>query len=55
VKDSLEQGELVNPLSLSMSTNYGYYIHIPNYKLASRKIYEFNLWLIDLLGTSGEK
>mgnify|MGYP001172763829 CR=1 FL=1 len=50
VDAQLEKGQLVNPFDLSMKTNYGYYVHIPSYKLASRKIYEFNQWLQTNLG-----
>ena len=42
VRNMLERGELVNPLDIALQTNYGYYVHIPSYKLSSRKIYEFN-------------
>lgn len=50
VDSQLEKGQLVNPFNLSIKTNYGYYVHIPRYKLASRKIYEFNHWLQANLG-----
>ncbi|MEJ6122185.1 LysR substrate-binding domain-containing protein [Vibrio sp. 2-Bac 85] len=50
VEGSLQSGDLVNPLNLSMQTSYGYYVFIPSYRLSSRKIYEFSRWLNHCLG-----
>lgn len=52
VEPLIKKGKLVNPFNLSMNTNYGYYVQIPSYKLASRKIFEFNQWLKAELGDS---
>jgi len=50
VNKLIQQGELINPLGLSMETQYGYYMFIPSYRLSSRKIYEFKQWIIGCLG-----
>ncbi|GLO60759.1 LysR family transcriptional regulator [Vibrio sp. MACH09] len=49
VAKSLTSGHLINPLNLSIESGYGYYLIVPNYRLASRKIYEFNQWLNETL------
>jgi DNA-binding transcriptional LysR family regulator len=51
VQDLIDRGELINPFGLSMKTNYGYYVHVPSYKMASRKIHDFTQWLKQQLGT----
>lgn len=50
VRSLIEKGQLVNPFGFSMQTSYGYYVHVPSYKLSSRKIYAFNQWLKVNLG-----
>ncbi len=42
---SIQQGKLVNPLALSIETNYGYYLISPSYKTQLRKTQEFINWL----------
>ncbi|MGJ8580846.1 MAG: LysR substrate-binding domain-containing protein [Psychromonas sp.] len=50
VKSSLANGELVNPLNITMETDYAYYVFVPSYRLTSRKIYEFKQWITAKLG-----
>lgn len=50
VNKALKDGELINPLKLSIETAYGYYLFIPSYRLSSRKIYDFNKWIDRHLG-----
>ncbi|MDN2664588.1 LysR substrate-binding domain-containing protein [Psychromonas sp. 14N.309.X.WAT.B.A12] len=50
VHKSLVSGELINPLNISMDTDYAYYAFIPSYRLSSRKIYEFKQWITANLG-----
>ena len=50
VNKLLETGELINPLNISMETNYAYYVFVPSYRLSSRKIYEFKKWVTESLG-----
>ncbi len=45
VRQAIENGELSNPLQLSINTSYGYYMIVPSYRLSSRKIYEFTKWV----------
>lgn len=45
----LEKGELVNPLGLSIKSGYGYYMSVPSYRLASRKVQLFHQWLVEQL------
>ncbi|MBL4832314.1 MAG: LysR family transcriptional regulator [Aliivibrio sp.] len=47
VNPLIEQQQLVNPMNSHLVSNYGYYVIIPSYKLNSRKVYEFNQWLIE--------
>lgn len=49
VQSSIEKGELNTPQNLAIESGYGYYVIVPNYKLASRKIYDFNQWLSECL------
>ncbi|EPJ46751.1 MAG: hypothetical protein OFPII_18420 [Osedax symbiont Rs1] len=42
---SIQQGKLVNPLALSIETDYGYYLISPSYKTQLRKTQEFISWL----------
>ncbi len=42
---SIQQGKLVNPLALSIETDYGYYLISPSYKIQLRKTQEFISWL----------
>lgn len=50
VRSFIDKKQLVNPFGLSMQTSYGYYVHVPSYKLSSRKIYMFNQWIKENLG-----
>jgi len=52
VHNSLASGELVNPLNISMDTDYAYYVFVPSYRLSSGKIYEFKQWITSHLGES---
>lgn len=45
-----KKGLLVNPLSMSMKSSFGYYVIIPSYKRGLRKVYEFESWLNNELG-----
>ncbi len=41
--------QLTNPLNLGLTSAYGYYAIIPNYKLNSRAVYLFQVWLKEQL------
>lgn len=44
--------QLVNPLNLNLSSQYGYYAFTPNHRLSTRRVYEFNQWLQQEFGAS---
>ncbi|NOI27026.1 LysR family transcriptional regulator [Vibrio coralliilyticus] len=47
--ETLENDQVCNLLGLSMLSGYGYYLSVPNYRLASRKVQLFHQWLRDEL------
>ncbi|NRF29804.1 LysR family transcriptional regulator [Vibrio coralliilyticus] len=47
--EMLEKALVSNLLGLSMLSGYGYYLSVPNYRLASRKVQFFHQWLRDEL------
>jgi DNA-binding transcriptional LysR family regulator len=47
--ETLEKALVSNLLGLSMLSGYGYYLSVPNYRLASRKVQLFHQWLRDEL------
>ncbi|MFN3017998.1 LysR family transcriptional regulator [Vibrio coralliilyticus] len=47
--ETLENAQVSNLLGLSMLSGYGYYLSVPNYRLASRKVQLFHQWLRDEL------
>ncbi|MCC2521627.1 LysR substrate-binding domain-containing protein [Vibrio coralliilyticus] len=47
--ETLENDQVCNLLGLSMLSGYGYYLSVPNYRLASRKVQFFHQWLRDEL------
>lgn len=47
--EMLENAQVSNLLGLSMLSGYGYYLSVPNYRLASRKVQLFHQWLRDEL------
>ncbi|NOI74063.1 LysR family transcriptional regulator [Vibrio coralliilyticus] len=47
--ETLENAQVSNLLGLSMLSGYGYYLSVPNYRLASRKVQRFHQWLRDEL------
>lgn len=50
--EMLENDQVSNLLGLSMLSGYGYYLSVPNYRLASRKVQLFHQWLRDELEES---
>ncbi|AIW21989.1 LysR family transcriptional regulator [Vibrio coralliilyticus] len=50
--ETLENDQVRNLLGLSMLSGYGYYLSVPNYRLASRKVQLFHQWLRDELEES---
>ncbi|EEX32918.1 MULTISPECIES: LysR substrate-binding domain-containing protein [Vibrio] len=50
--EMLEKALVSNLLGLSMLSGYGYYLSVPNYRLASRKVQLFHQWLRDELEES---
>ena len=50
--EMLENAQVSNLLGLSMLSGYGYYLSVPNYRLASRKVQLFHQWLRDELEES---
>lgn len=48
-RESIEQGKLINPLKMSVCSEYAYYIFNPSYKAQLRKTQQFNQWLLDEL------
>ncbi|PAU36744.1 LysR family transcriptional regulator [Vibrio coralliilyticus] len=47
--EMLENAQVSNLLGLSMLSGYGYYLSVPNYRLALRKVQLFHQWLRDEL------
>lgn len=50
--EMLENDQVSNLLGLSMLSGYGYYLSVPNYRLASRKVQLFHQWIRDELEES---
>ncbi|MDG3084943.1 LysR substrate-binding domain-containing protein [Vibrio hannami] len=50
VKPMQKKGQLVNPLQMSMTSLFGYYVIVPSYKRGLRKVYDFENWLNSELG-----
>ncbi|USD43132.1 LysR family transcriptional regulator [Vibrio sp. SCSIO 43135] len=45
VNSALEEETLSNPMRVSFMSGYGYYLIVPNYRMASRPVYDFVEWL----------
>lgn len=52
VQQELQQGSLIAPMGLSMSSGFGYYMISPNHKRHQLKVRQFSQWLVDNLVSS---
>ena len=50
VQQAMSRGEVHHIQQLSMHSHYGYYVFVPNFRLAARKVSLFNDWLFTQLG-----
>ena len=54
VQNLMHDQSLSNLMGLSIESGYGYYVIVPNYRLTSRKVYQFNRWIMEQLGAESD-